>query len=78
VTSLMHDLKFKLPFACIIAGLNASGKSSFCIKLLQNLESLCTVPRFEGGIQWCYGKKNAIPSLQSVCGKRILFHEGVP
>jgi hypothetical protein len=78
VPSVIHDdLKFTHP-SCIIAGPIASGKSSFCIKILQNLESLFTVPRIDGGIMWFYGKKNAIPSLQSVSGKRIQFHEGVP
>jgi hypothetical protein len=27
---------------------------------------------------WCYGEKNAIPSLQFVSGKRIQYYEGVP
>jgi GTPase SAR1 family protein len=79
VKSVIHDdLKFKHPFLCIIAGPSASGKSSFCIRYLQNLESLCTVPTFDGGILWCYGEKNAFPSLQSVSAKRIHLHEGVP
>jgi hypothetical protein len=79
VTSVMsHDLKFKHPFLSIIAGPSASGKSSFCIKLLQNHESLCTEPRFAGGFLWCYGEKNAVLLRQSVSGKRIEFHEGVP
>jgi hypothetical protein len=48
------------------------------MKLLQNLESLCTEPKFPAGILWCYGEKNAKPSLQSVAGKRIQYYEGVP
>jgi hypothetical protein len=45
---------------------------------LQNRNSLCTEPRFDGGILWCYGEKNAVPYLQFVSGKRIQFHEEVP
>jgi GTPase SAR1 family protein len=75
---MSHDLRFKLPFSCIVAGPSGSGKSSFCIKLLQNLESQCTEPEFAGGILLCYGEKNAKPSPQSVSGKRIQFFEGVP
>jgi hypothetical protein len=75
---MSYDLRFKQPFSCIIAGPSGSDKSSFCIKLLQNLESLCTESRFDGGILWCYGEKNAVPSLKFVSGKRIEFHEGVP
>jgi len=34
-------MKFKHPFTCIVAGPTGSGKTSFVIKLLQNLKSLC-------------------------------------
>ena len=73
---MSEDLRFKHPFTCIISGPSGSGKSSFCIKLLQNLESLSTETRFDGGILWCYGESNAVPSVD--VGRRILFHEGVP
>ena len=53
-----------------------SCKSSFCIKLLQYLESLSTETRVDGSILWCYGKSNAVPSVD--VGRRIQFHEGVP
>jgi ABC-type dipeptide/oligopeptide/nickel transport system ATPase subunit len=74
---MSYDLRFKHPFSCIIAGPSGSGKSSFCIKLLQNLESLFTKPSSEGGILWCYGEKNAVHSIQFVSGNRIQFHERV-
>jgi hypothetical protein len=45
---------------------------------LQNLKSRRTEHEFEAGILWCYGEKNAKLSLQSVCGKRIQYYEGVP
>jgi ABC-type microcin C transport system duplicated ATPase subunit YejF len=63
MTSVMsHDLRFKHPFSCIVAGPSGSGKSSFCIKLLQNIKTQCTEPEFAGGILWCYGEKNEKPS----------------
>jgi ABC-type dipeptide/oligopeptide/nickel transport system ATPase subunit len=75
---MSHDLRFKHPFSCIIAGKSGSGKSSFCIKLLQNFESQGTEPVFAGGILWCYGEKCAKPSPQSFIGKSIQYFEGVP
>jgi hypothetical protein len=48
-----QDLKFKHPFTCIISRPTGSGKSSFCIRLLQNLDALSTGPDFRGGIVWC-------------------------
>jgi ABC-type polar amino acid transport system ATPase subunit len=57
-TSVMsHDLRFKHPFSCIIADPSGSGKSSFCIKLLQNLESRSNEHEFAGGVLCCYGEK---------------------
>jgi pantothenate kinase-related protein Tda10 len=38
---MSDDLKFKHPFTCIVSGPNGSGKSAFCIRFLQNLDSLC-------------------------------------
>jgi hypothetical protein len=71
------EIKFKAPFTCIISGPSGSGKSSFCIRLLQNLKSLCTESRFDGGIIWCYSEKTAVPAHQ--LGKiNIRYHEGVP
>ena len=67
---MSQDLRFKHPFTCIISGPSGSAKWSFCIKFLQNLESLCTEPNFDGGILWCYGK-NAVPSAD--VGKKYSF-----
>ena len=50
---MCEDLRFKRPFTCIISGPSGSGKSLFCIKLLQNLGS-STGTKFDGGIL-CYG-----------------------
>ena len=73
---LCEDLGFKHPFTCIISGPSGSGKSSFSIKLLQNLGSLSTETEFDGGILWCYGESNAVPSVD--VGRNVQFHEGVP
>jgi GTPase SAR1 family protein len=74
-TSPLDEIKFKAPFTCIISGPSGSGKSSFCIRLLQNLKSLCTESRFDGGIIWCYSEKTAVPSLGKI---NVSYHEGVP
>jgi len=55
------DLKFKHPFTCIVSGPTGLGKSSFTLRLLQHLDSLCTEPNFSGGIVWCYSEKSAVP-----------------
>jgi ABC-type dipeptide/oligopeptide/nickel transport system ATPase subunit len=73
------DLKFKHPFTCIVSGPTGSGKTSFCIKYLQNLDSFSTETDFNGGITWCYSKKTAVPSLQLASLRtKIKYHEGVP
>jgi hypothetical protein len=75
---MSDDLKFKHPFTCTVSGPTGSGKSSFCIKSLQNLTS-CTEPNFDGGIIWCYIEGLAAPSQQlAVLRKNIRFSEGVP
>jgi ABC-type dipeptide/oligopeptide/nickel transport system ATPase subunit len=74
------DLKFKHPFTCIISGPTGSGKTSFCVKFLLNLDSLCTETNFDGGINWCYSEEKAVPSQQlaSLKQSNIKYHEGVP
>ena len=51
-----EDPRAKHPFTGVISGPSVSGKSSFCIKLLQNPESLSTESRFDGDILWCNGE----------------------
>jgi hypothetical protein len=81
---MSHDLRFKHTFSCIISDPSGSGNSSFYINFLQNLDTLCTEPNFDGGILWCYGEKNTIPSqLASVDalgkgGGKVRFYEGLP
>jgi hypothetical protein len=69
-------LQFKNPFTCIISGPRGSGKSSFCICLLQHLNTLCTKQNFRGGIVWCYSEKSAVPTHEF--GNKLRYHEGVP
>jgi len=44
------NLKFKHSFSCLLSGPSESGKTSFCIRFLQNLKTLCSVPDFSLGI----------------------------
>jgi len=44
---MASDTRFKHPFTCIIGVPTGSGKS-FCIRFLQNLDTLCTEPDFPG------------------------------
>jgi len=73
------DIRFKHPFTCIIGGPTGSGKSTFCIRFLQNLDTLCTEPNFPGGITWCYSEQSAVPRQQlAALRKNVQIHDGVP
>ena len=74
--SMCDDLRWKHPFSCLVVGPDGSGKSSFCIRFLQNLKALCTEPNFSGGIIWYYSE-SATPSRQLAGKKHVRFH-GVP
>ena len=76
---MADDIRFKHPFTCIVSGPSGSGKSSFTLRLVQHLDSLCTEPNFSGGIIWCYSEKSAFlrEKLTSL-HKIVRFHEGVP
>jgi len=76
---MADDLKFKHPFTCIVSGPSVSGKSSFTLRLVQHLDSLCTEPNFSGWIIWCYSEKSAVPRQKlAILHKNVSFHEGVP
>ena len=76
---MSDDLKFKHPFTCIISGPSGSGKSSFCVRFLQNLDALCTERDFDGGVIWCYSEKSAVPTPTELPPKsNVHFNEGVP
>jgi len=72
------DLKFKHPFSCMLSWPSGSGKTSFCIRFLQNMKTLCTVAYFIGGIVWCYSEISSIPYRTLARTKHVRFHEGVP
>ena len=76
---MWEHLKFKHPFTCIVAGPTSGEKTSFCIKLLQNLDSLCTESRFKGGIMWCYSEATDVPRQElDKLGLNITYQEGLP
>ena len=76
---MWEHLKFKHPFTCIVTGPTGSGKTSYTIKLLQNLDSQCTETRFVGGIIWCYSEKTAVPRRQlDKLRLNITYQEGLP
>jgi len=49
-------------------------KTSFVIRFLQIVREFCTKPTFAGGMVWCYGEKNAVPSHLPTY---VTFDEGV-
>jgi len=71
-------LKFMHHLTCIVAGPTGSGKTSFCIRLLRNLDTQCTESRFRGGIKWCYSGQTAVPRQQlDKLGLKITYQEGL-
>lgn len=57
------DLKWKLPFGCIVSGPSGSGKTSFLRKLLDHVDKLITPT--PASILYCYGSYHKfIPSLE--------------
>jgi len=76
---MSEDLKFKQPFTCIISGHSGSGKLSFCVWFLQNLDALCTERDFNGGVIRCYNEKTAVPSPTDLPKiSDVHFNEGAP
>jgi len=76
---MADDIRFKHPFTCIVSGQSGSGKSSFTLRFLQHLDSLCTEPNFSGVIIWCYSEKSAVPRQKLISlHENVSFHEGVP
>jgi len=65
------------PFSCIVSGTSFSGRTSFCIRFLQNIDALYTERKFGVWIDWCYGEKSAVPSRQQL-SSNISCNEGVP
>jgi len=59
-----------------MSGPSASGKTSFCIGLLQKLAALCTEREFVSGVVRCYSEKTAVPKRRLLPSKPT-YHEGV-
>jgi len=75
---MASDIRFKHPFTSIIGGPTESGKSTFCIRFLQNFDTLCTEPDFPGGIIWCYSEESAVPQQQlASLRKNVQVREGL-
>ena len=71
-------IRFKHPSTCIVSGPTGAGKMSFCIKLLQNLDTLRTESKFKGGTIWCYSEVTAVPREKlSKLGRTIQYQEGL-
>ena len=52
--------------------------STFCIRFLQNLDTLCNVTNIPGGIIWCYNRQSAVPRQQlAALRKKVQIHDGV-
>jgi len=71
--SMGDDLKFKHPFSCLLSGSIGCGKTSFCIRFLQNLKTLPWPISVSGSPV----EISAIPYRQVAGTKHVCFH-GVP
>ena len=70
-------ISFKHPFTCNIGGPTGSGKSTFYIPFLQNLDTLCTEPNFQGGIIRCYIEQSAArKQLLAALRAKVQVQEG--
>lgn len=68
------SLLFKQPFTCICAGPSFSGKSSFAIQFIKNINKICSPPYFHE-IIWCLSEISAAPKeLEGI----VTFHKGIP
>ena len=79
-SAISTDVRFKYPFTCIISGPTGSGKSKFCVRFLQELSSLCTENKFEGGILWCsFSERTSIATKElAALNLNSRYQEGVP
>ena len=76
---MSEHLRFKHPFTCIVSGSTGAEKTSFCIKLRQNLDSLCAESKFKGGIICCYSEVTAVPREKlNKLGRNIQYQECLP
>jgi hypothetical protein len=76
---MTSDIRFKNTLTCIIGGPTGSGKATFCIRFLQNLDTLCTEPDLTGGIIWCYSEQRAVRHHQLIALKKnVQIRESLP
>lgn len=66
-------LPFKHPFSMLIAGPSYSGKTTFTLELLKNLD--CMVDEKINKVIWCYGENNA---KRKINGLNIDYRQGIP
>jgi len=72
------DIRFKHPFTSILGGPTESGKSTFCVRFLQNLDTLLTEPDFPGGFIWCYSEQSAVLQQQlAALRKNVQVRDGL-
>lgn len=70
----IKDLKLHLPFSLIISGPSSSGKSSFLLRFIKQVQELVDPP--PKSILYCYGEySSAVPTLQKA---GIGIYSGVP
>jgi hypothetical protein len=69
--------QFDAPFSMIICGPSRSGKTTFIVNLIKNLNSLVGGKSKISNILWCYKSKNSIPE-QLKSDNMIQFIQGVP
>jgi len=73
------DIRFKHPFTCIVGGPTGSVNSTFCTRLLQTFDTLCTEPDFPGGNTWCYIEQSVVPQRQlAALKKNVQVQETLP
>ncbi|MCP4458737.1 MAG: hypothetical protein GY816_12050 [Cytophagales bacterium] len=69
------DIRLKHPFSMIVSGPSQAGKTNFVVKLLQNIEQMCTTPPAE--IFWCYSEYQ--PAYREIAMlPNVKLIEGIP
>lgn len=67
-------IQFTHPATILLAGPSFSGKTSFAIKVIQELKRICTVPKFNQ-ILWCVSETSSIPlEIKDL----VTIHKGIP
>ena len=73
----VFDARLKAPFSMLVAGPSRSGKSTFCLRLLENMDTLIDKP--VANIVWFYGQETSVlVHLKSIYGSRFVAVKGIP